>query len=93
MKMAQLIFERASILEPEICVQKPQIAQRGGQGFGSKVLLLLRLPFPLTRGRLLEPMHGLPCHAEPMDPGTTRFSAFRLSAPVLLAPYLAKERR
>ena len=34
-KIAQLILERVSILEPIICVQKPRATERGGQGFGS----------------------------------------------------------
>ena len=34
-KIAQLILERVSILEPIICVQKPHTSERGGQGFGS----------------------------------------------------------
>ena len=34
-KIAQLILERVSILEPIICVQKPHTSGRGGQGFGS----------------------------------------------------------
>ena len=34
-KIAQLILERVSILEPVICVQKPRATERGGQGFGS----------------------------------------------------------
>ena len=34
-KIAQLILERVSILEPVICLQKPRATERGGQGFGS----------------------------------------------------------
>ena len=34
-KIAQLILERVSILEPIIRLQKPRATERGGQGFGS----------------------------------------------------------
>ena len=56
----------------------PPKQKEGGFGSTDPVLLLLRLPSPLTLGHLLGTMHGSPCHAEPMHPDTIRFSAFAL---------------